>query len=155
MYVRDFDFIWANSFLQKVFVVFGEGAPRRDKLLHQEGNKSDVIWWDKYYDEVKESVNQDVLAGCGHLSLWTVRGAGWGKMLSRHFPLFFERATADRKRGSPAWQQRVWNLSGDCLNFLSSTYSAHPTVCCVKVEPRKISLASTWSHTDGTVDDLI
>lgn len=33
-------------------------------------------------------MNQDVLVGCWHLSLWTVRGAGWGKMLSRHFPLF-------------------------------------------------------------------
>lgn len=52
------------------------------------GNKSDEIWWDKYYDEVKEPVNQDVLAGCGHLSLWAVRGAGWGNMLGRHFPYF-------------------------------------------------------------------
>lgn len=26
MYVGDFDFIWANSFLRKVFVVFGEGG---------------------------------------------------------------------------------------------------------------------------------
>lgn len=33
-------------------------------------------------------MNQDVLAGCGHLSLWTVRGAEWGKGLGRHFPLF-------------------------------------------------------------------
>lgn len=57
------------------------------------GNKYDVIWWDKDYDEVKEAVNQDVLSGCGHPSLWTVRGTLWGKYAqpnaSFHFMFFF------------------------------------------------------------------
>lgn len=55
---------------------------------------------------------------------------------------FFQRATADRKRGRPVWQQHISSLSADCLNLFSSTYAPHSIVCCMKVASQQISLAS-------------
>lgn len=120
---------------------------RSDKLLNQEGNKCDVIWWDKYYDEVKESVNQDVLAGCGHLSLWPVRGPGWEKMLSRHILFFFQSATADRKIGRPGIYVAIVYI---CL----AQRMAHIQICAVwkwrlgrfRWGPCEVCWYSGWPH---------
>lgn len=135
-----------------------------DKRLHHEGSNYDLIWWDKYYDEVKESVNQDVLGGCGHLSLWTVRGARWGKKLSKY--LFSWVPTDLKKRPGwhhhgQLWRLRIWSLGGGC--FFSPRCLVQRTVSIQLRAARKwrhvsvlqISLALMWSQAAGIADDLI
>lgn len=89
-----------------------------DKLLHHEGNNSDVIWWDKYYDEVKDSVNQDILGGCGrpygHLEEHDEEN-----MLSKYFSFFTEQRSHYWWKKS---QSQKWSHHFKCGTFASCVW---------------------------------
>lgn len=121
----------------------------------------DVIRWDKHYDEVKESVNQDVVGGCGHLSFWMGGGARRGNRLSKYFsresPLLQKKEEAKETKSSRSapylmftWGPLAFTYSCAC-SFKSSCVrrSGAAAACC------RFLLTSMWSQAAGTEDDLI